>query len=164
MAGDGPHLWRNLFGVRGASGSSRKAEQALGSGLLSPRSCLRRHVVPWRGLPFGFRFLLTSMCGFCQGDPKVPSSHCSHIRRMSSEERLLLGLPHRSRQRRHNRSVKALVSLCEVTPDKAAERQRAQASSAAFGVCVRSGTRVGGSGWIAPGATRCRPGGGEAGV
>ena len=66
----------------------------------------------------------------------------------------------------------ALVSLCEVTPGKAADRQRAQASSAAFGMCVRSGTRVEGrsmisrwgSGWIAPGATRCRPGGDEAGV
>ena len=32
------------------------------------------------------------------------------------------------------------MSLCEVTPDKAAKRQRAQASSAAFGFRVRSGT------------------------
>ena len=107
-------------------------------------------VTSFRGELFrsGSRFLLTSICGFCQRDPKVPSSHCSHIRRMSLEERLLLGLPHRSRRRRHRRSVEALVSLCEVTPDKAAERQRAQASSAAFGMCVRSGTRVEGRSMI----------------
>ena len=32
------------------------------------------------------------------------------------------------------------MSLCEVTPEKAAKRQRAQASSAASGIRVRSGT------------------------
>ena len=64
---------------------------------------------------------------------------------MSLEERLLLCLPPRSRRRtsfgRHRRSVQAWVSLNDVTPDRAARRQRTQASSAAFGMCVLSGAQ-----------------------
>ena len=118
------------------------------------------HVVRVRGEVFrsGSRLLLTNNCDFCLRDPKVPSSHCSHIRRMLLEERSLLGLPHHSRRRtsfwRHVRSVEALVSLCVDTSDKATKRQRAQASSVAFGMCVRSGfwvektsCRLGVSGW-----------------
>ena len=50
------------------------------------------------------------------------------------------------------RSVEALVSLCEVTSDKATKRQRAQASLVAFGMCVRireekTSCRLGVSGW-----------------
>ena len=40
---------------------------------------------------------------------------------------------------RHKRSVQAHVLLCDVTPDRAARRQRALASSAVLGKCVRSG-------------------------
>ena len=60
-----------------------------------------RFVVRIRGEVFrsGSRFLLTSICDFCLRDQKVPSSHFSHNRRMSLEERLLLGLPHRSQRR-----------------------------------------------------------------
>ena len=55
---------------------------------------------------------------------RPPSSHCSHIRRMSLEYRVLCCVPPLSRRKtsfgRHRRSVQARVSLCEVTPDKAA--------------------------------------------
>ena len=153
-----PHLRGKLFG-EGGQRIIQQGGAGFGEfGLLSPRSCLGRRVVRVRGEVFrsGSRFLMTSICDFCQRDPKVPSSHCSHIRRMSLEERSLLGLPHRSRRKtgfgRHMRSVEALFSLCVDTSDKATKRQRAQASSVAFGTCVRiwvekTSCRLGVSGW-----------------
>ena len=39
------------------------------------------------------------------------------------------------------------MSLCEVTFDKATKKQRAQAFSVAFGMCVRTSCRRGVSGW-----------------
>ena len=55
----------------------------------------------------------------------------------SLEDRLL-----RTSFGRHRRSVQALVSLCDVAPDMASRRQRAQASPADCSMCVRSGIRV----------------------
>ena len=51
--------------------------------------------------------------------------HFSPCRRMS-----------RSRVTRHRRSFQAPVSLCDVSPHRAAGRQPAQASAATFGMCV----------------------------
>ena len=60
------------------------------------------------------------------------------------EDLSLFCLPPLSRRRtnfgRHRRSVQARVSLRDVTQDKAARKQRPQASSAASGLCVRSET------------------------
>ena len=62
---------------------------------------------------------------------------------MSLEDSLLLSLLYQGTAsfERHRRSVQARVPLREANRVKAARRQRAQASRAAFGMCVLSGTR-----------------------
>ena len=171
-----PHLRGKLFGA----GSQRIIQQSGAGfgefGLLSPRSCLGRHVVgnhplrresPWRGLWFGSRLLLTSILWFELRDPKVPSSHCSHIRRMSLEERLLLGLPHRSRRRTGFGNQEAagpgLIGCLRYVRSELWVVK----TSCRLGVSGWRGhsiiKRVV-QGWIASGATRCCPGGGEAGA
>ena len=119
-----------------------------------------------------FRFCLVRVRGLCHGGPLVsavpevpPFALSSHV---TLEDRLLFCLPSRSRRRtsfwRHRRSVQALVSLCQVTPDKTVKGSGAQASSATFGSCDRSGigvgrtsSRPGVSGWRGRGESR--PGG-----
>ena len=62
---------------------------------------------------------------------------------MSLEDSLLLSLLYQGTAsfERHRRSVQARVPLREANRVKAARRQRGQASRAAFGMCVLSGTR-----------------------
>ena len=75
------------------------------------------------------------------GASEPPFAHTSHVVGNSFAVLFSPTPTSEDKFRRDKRSVQARVSLCEVTPDKAARRQRAQASSAAFEMCVRSGTR-----------------------
>ena len=76
-----------------------------------------------------------------RGDPRALRATCSHTRRVSLEDSLLLSLLFQGTAsfERHRRSVQARVPLREATRVKAARRQRAQASRAAFGMCGLSG-------------------------
>ena len=144
--------WRLPRG-EGQGGRSSKAKQALESRpsfvRVVARSSLRWKSYPslWRSeggsLSSGLRLRLSWVRGFCHRVPRAPSGHCSHRRRMSLEDRLLFCSPARSRRRTsfgtHKRSVQARVSLREVTLDKAARKQWAQDSWAAFGMCVLGG-------------------------
>ena len=116
-----------------------RAEQALDSwpsfasrGLVVSSLNVARTVLKVCGVVVGFRlhFRCWRVRGFYQKDPRA-LRHCSHIRRMSLEDHF----------GRHERLVQTQVSVCEVTTDRTARRQRAQASSAPFGMFVRSGTQ-----------------------
>ena len=138
MAGDGLASPGQLLQRRGAGGSSSKAEPFfhqgawLGDHVVGvTRFVVRvRGKVVWLGFPFPFLGHSWFLPVFAQ------STHAGGTLTVMSAS------PFTKDEFRDRRSVQALVSLCEVTPDKAARRQRPQASSA-FGMCVRSGTRSG---------------------
>ena len=114
-------LLGDRLGVGG--GSSSKAEQAWQSS--PPFAWTARLFVGNRTRRHRAQRSVPLVCEggslFLSEGPWSPSTCCSHVRRMSLEDRLLFCLPPRSRRRtsfgRHRRSVQARVSVCEVTPD-----------------------------------------------
>ena len=73
-------------------------------------------------------YRLHLVVSFCQRALRVLSSHRSHVRRTSLDERLLFSLLSflADYQVRETRRSKAPVSLMAVAPDRVAKRQRAQ--------------------------------------
>ena len=138
------HLWAKFFGVGDQRVRPTRAGQAFVSlTFFRQGRWLGRHVVE-RGMVVRFVvpvFSFGCIRGFCQREPPPPSSHCSHVRRMSLEETLTVvsastfhdvgrvsgDIGGRSRP---------WCRCAKWTPEKAAKRQRTQACSAAFGMCV----------------------------